>query len=298
MDYNNNNFSLMKKQITRVSSLLLFLLIGVVLPCSSLKAQDLLVTIQRDTLNCKVGKMEGDFYPIKFKWDDELMEGMIHKDSVLFYKRNMFRSISDNRLRPWYPTAYLSLNLGGGHQFGPLRVGLTENYTPKKGTSSDRGALYAGADLVVYLSALTGYGIKYHYRRMLGGDIQEHYVGPMISLRFWDNQRKNHWVIQGSVGYGRMAHNNAMIKRGTNDPEPIELTANVLAGDIGVGYNLRLSSNLSALFKLSSTIGYTDFVRISDYHRLNPSGTDPAPDISGYCHNMNSINLTVGLAVH
>jgi len=49
-------------------------------------------------------------------------------------------------------------------------------------------------------------------------------VGPMISLRFWDNQRKNHWVIQGSVGYGRMAHNNAMIKRGTNDPEPIELT--------------------------------------------------------------------------
>jgi hypothetical protein len=249
-------------------------------------------------MNCKIGKMEGDFYPIEFKWDGELMQGTIHKDSILYFKRNMFRSMDDNRLRPWYPMVYLSLNLGGGHQFGPLRVGVTENNTPIKGTSSDRGVFHAGADLAVYLSALTGYGIKYHYRRMLGGDIQQNYAGPMISLRFWDGQRKNHWVVQGSVGYGRMVHNNAMIKIGTRKPEPIKLTANTLAGDVGVGYNLKLSRKLSALFKLSATIAYPRFVRIFDYTRINPTGSDPAPDISGYCHNMNSVNLTVGLAVH
>ncbi len=288
----------MKKQVTPILSFLLLLCIGAALSCSSLKAQDFLVTIQRDTLNCKLGELEGDFYPIKFKWDDELMQGEIHKDSILFYKRNMFRSIDDNRLRPWYPMACLSLNVGGGHQFGPLRVGLTEANTPKKGTSSDRGVFHAGADVLVHLSKLTGYGIKYHYRRMLGGDIQQHYAGPMISLRFWDSQRRNHWIVHGSVGYGGMIHNNAMIKIGTREPEPIKLTASTIAGDVGVGYNLKLSRNFSVLFKLSATVAYPDFVRIFDYTRVNPNNANPAPDISGYCHNMNSVNLTIGLAIH
>lgn len=134
----------MKKQVIPVFSFLLLLFMGGALPCSSLKAQDFLVTIQRDTLNCKIGKMEGDFYPIEFKWDDELMQGTIHKDSILYFKRNMFRSMDDNRLRPWYPVVHLSLNLGGGRQFGPLRVGLTENNTPKKGDRFRSGNLLRG----------------------------------------------------------------------------------------------------------------------------------------------------------
>ncbi len=271
---------------------------GIALTCFSVKAQDFLVTTQRDSLNCKIGTIEGDFYPIEFKWDDELMKGMIHKDSILYYKKNMFRSMDDYRLRPWYPIATLSLSFGFAHQFGPLRVGLTESFTPEKGSSSDRNEFYAGADAAIYLSALTGYGLKYHFRSMLGGDIQQNYVGPMISLRFWDNNRKNHWIVHGSVGYGRMIHTNAMIKIGTREPEPIKLTANMLAGDIGVGYSLKLSRNFSSHVKLSTTIGYSDYVRIFDYARLNPGGGDPAPDISGYCHNMNSVNLTLGITVH
>lgn len=272
---------------------------GMILSCvSSVKAQDLLVTIQRDTLNCKMGKLAGDFYPIEFQWDDKLMTSTIHRDSVLFYRKNMFRSISDNRLRPWYPIVSLGIHVGGGRQFGQLRVGLTEDFNPKEADSSDRGLFYAGTDLVVYLSALTGYGLKYHYRSMLGGDIRQNYIGPMISFRFWDNKRKNHWVMHGSVGYGRMVRHNAMIKIGTKDPEPITLTANSLAGDIGVGYNLKLSRNISSQFKLSLTIAYPDHVRIFDYSRINPGGATPAPDISGYCQNMNSVNLSVGFEFH
>jgi hypothetical protein len=89
-----------------------------------------------------------------------------------------------------------------------------------------------------------------------------------------------------------------MIKMGTREPEPIKLTANTVAGDVGVGYNLKLARNLAAHFKLSVTIAYPKFVRIFDYTRINPTGADPAPDISGYCHNMNSVNLTVGVTVH
>lgn len=289
----------MKKHTNKVFLLSLLIFTGMFLSCtSSVKAQDLLVTIQRDTLNCKIGKLTDDFYPIEFKWDDELMSGMIHKDSVLYYKKNMFRSIDDARLRPWYPTVSLGINVGGGRQFGQLRVGLTEDFNPQMGSSSDRSQFYAGADLAIYLNAFTGYGLKYHYRSMLGGDIRQNYIGPMISLRFWNNNRKNHWVMQCSVGYGRMVQNNAMVKIGTKEPEPITLTANSVAGDIAVGYNLKISRNVSSQFKLSLTIGYPHHVRIFDYSRINPGGANPAPDISGYCQNMNSVNLLVGFEFH
>ncbi len=60
--------------------LLLLVFTGMILSyISSVKAQDFLVTIQQDTLNCKIGKLTGDFYPVEFKWDDEPMSGLIHK---------------------------------------------------------------------------------------------------------------------------------------------------------------------------------------------------------------------------
>ncbi|HMM17728.1 MAG: hypothetical protein VB079_03475 [Petrimonas sp.] len=286
----------MKKYTSRFFLLSLFVLNGI-LPFTThlILAQDLLITVRQDSMNCKVGKLTGDFYPIEFKWDDTLMSGMIHKDSVLFFRKNIFRSMDDNRLRPWYPIVSLGLNVGGGRQFGQLRVGLTEDFKPREGTSSDRNIFYAGADLSVYLSKRVGYGFKSHYRSMLSGDIRQYYIGPIISFRFWDNKRKNHWLVYCSAGYGRMKHNNAMIKIGTKDPELINLTANTFASDFTVGYNLKVTPNLSTQFKLSLTIAYPDYVRIFDYTRINPGGTNPAPDISGYCQNMNGVNLSVGV---
>lgn len=67
-----------------------------------------------------------------------------------------------------------------------------------------------------------------------------------------------------------------------------------VAGDIAVGYNWKLSPNISSLFKLSLTTGYPNFVRIFDDTRINPTGANPLPDISGYCQNMNSVNFSVG----
>ena len=289
----------MKNYTNSVFLRFIFVLIGISLSyVHSVKAQDFLITINRDTLNCKMGKITNDFYPIEFKLDDELMTGMIHKDSILYYKKNMFRSLNDNRLRLWYPTVSFGINIGGSRQFGELRVGLTDGFEAKKGSSSGRNAFYAGVDLVAYLTALTGYGLKYHYRNMLGGDIQQHYVGPMIAFRFWDKEKKNHWFTHFSVGYGRMTHNNAMVKIGTKDPEPINLTANTVAGDIAAGYNLKISKHFSTQFKLSLTMAYPDYVRISDYTKVNPGGASPAPDISGYCQNMNSVNFSVGVGFH
>lgn len=289
-------FLIMKENVNRLFFFsLLFFIAMLTASIHSVQAQDLLVTINRDSLNCKIGKLTDDFYPIEFRLDDELMTGLIHKDSVMLFRKNMFRSINDYRLRPWYPTVSLDINVGGGQQFGQLRTGLTEDFKPKKGSFSDRNILYTGADLTAFVNKNTGYGIKYHMRNMLDGDIRQNYIGPMIAYRLWDEERQNNWIIQFSAGYGRMVHNNAMIKIGTKDPEPIRLIANTVAVDIALGYKMKLSQHLSSQLKLSVTMAYPKYVKIFDYARLNPGGANPAPDISGYCQNMNSLNLSVGV---
>ena len=77
----------------------------------------------------------------------------------------------------------------------------------------------------------------------------------------------------------------------------IEMSANSFVGDIGVGYKMKLSKNISAHAKLSTMIGYPNFIRINDVEKLTSAGSKSL-DIGHYCHNMNSINLTFGLSFH
>ena len=281
-------------------------LIGALACPFSSQAQDLLVTTQRDTLNAKIGDLTDDHYLIKFIDEDHLVTGKIHKDSVLFYKKNVFRSISNNRLRPWYPRISYGIDFGVSHQYGPLQVGLEKEerqlnpeipyeYIPIKGSFSDRNALYIAGDIVFYLSPMVGYGVKYNYRRLLDGDLNYSYVAPMVVLRFWDKKRENHFFTNLSIGYGRMTHKNTLITIPYDSKAyEVDILARTLAGDIGVGYDMRLSQYISARFKLSTTIGYPENVRVPDYPKPNTGGQNPAPIIGRYCDNMNTINLSVG----
>jgi len=78
---------------------LILLLIGLVSSLAVIQAQDFVVTIHRDTLNCQLGRLKNDVYPIKFLLDDEVFEGTIHKDTIMFFRRNVFRDMYSNRLR-------------------------------------------------------------------------------------------------------------------------------------------------------------------------------------------------------
>ena len=272
--------------------------------------QDFLVTTRLDTLNCKIGKLADDHYLIKFIDNEHIITGKIHKDSVLYYRKNLFRSMDDFRLRTWYPQISYGIDLGVAHQYGPLRTGIEKEerklnpdlpyeYHPVKGKFFDRNAFYVGADMVFYFSPMVGYGIKYNYRSLLDGDLRYSYLAPMMVLRFWDKKRKNHIFTNLSIGYGRMTHKYALIKLDyISDPYPVDLLARTLAGDVAIGYDLKLSQHVSARFKLSTIIGFPDNVRIGNYPKRSTGGQNPAPDISGYCDNMNSINLSIGFGFH
>ncbi|MDR2040524.1 MAG: hypothetical protein LBQ60_21620, partial [Bacteroidales bacterium] len=222
----------------------------------SLDAQDFLVTKSLDSLNCKIGKLENDQYYLTFYQNDKKTEGYIHKDSILFFKKNVFRSLHNNRLLPWYPLVDFSVDAGIAHQYGKFQI---EDDLTDKSNFAARTGLYASAELTYYVTKLVGYGIKYNYRRLLDGDLSYHYVGPMIAFRFWNKNRKNYFFFNASAGFGSMIQKNAPIQLELIRPR-IEMHANIFAGDLSAGYNLRLSPMVSMRLKLSGTFGKSNFI--------------------------------------
>ena len=274
--------------------LCLLLLLGVSISAfTSVKAQDFLVTINRDTLNCKLGGLKDGMYPITFYLDDERFEGAIHKDSILIIRKNLFRGLQNNRLRPWYPIVEFQIEGGMMHQFGPFR--FDDDLTDRSEISARTG-LISGACLTYYVNELIGYSLKYSYRQQLDGKIRSNFIGGSVNFRFWGNSRKNHVFLLLSGGIGMMRQKDAPIQLHLIRPR-IEMSANSFVGDIGIGYKMKLSKNISAHTKLSTMIGYPGFIRIMDVEKLTSASSSPL-ETGHYCHNMNSINLTFGLSFH
>ena len=256
-------------------------------------AQDLLITSRRDTLNCKMGKMRNDHYPITFVVEDEEITGLIHKDSVFFFKKNVFRGLEDNRLRPWYPLVEIGFDAGSAHQFGKFRI--DDDLTDKSDFGARTGYCF-GTDLTFYISKRVGYGLKYNHRPLLDGGVRYQYFGPTMVFRFLERKKSNHLFFSLSGGIGWMVQKNAPVQLLLTRPR-IEMQAKSFSGDLTAGYSFKMSKHVSVRVKASCNIGYPGFVRVQDIQKyVEPSAAPLA--IDGYCHNMNTINLTAGFSFH
>jgi len=262
--------------------------------CSaSVKAQDLLITNKYDTLNCRLEKLRNDHYPITFVVGDEKIKGYIHKDSVVFFKKKVFRGLDDNRFRTWYPTFEIGFDAGVVYQFGKFRI---DDDLTNKTDFFARTGLFFGTDLTYYFSNRIGYGLKYNYRSLLDGDIQYHYFGPLMAFRFLERKQSNHFFFNFSGGIGSMVQKNAPIQLILIRPR-ITMKAHSFSGTIAAGYQFKISDRVSFRLQASCNLGYPGFVKIENLSSYAKPSDVPLA-IDDYCHNMNTVNFTAGFAFH
>jgi len=260
----------------------------------SVKAQDFLVTTDRDSLNCELGKLKNDHYPITYIMGDQIISGLIHKDSILFYKKDFFRGMDNNRLRPWYPLVELGFDAGVAYQFGKFRI--EDEYLTNKNHFGAQMGYYLGADLTYYASKQTGFGLKYNFRSLLDGDIHYNYLGPMIAFRLLERKQSNYLFFILSGGVGWMNQKNAPIQYLLYRPR-IDMYSRSISGDVAVGYNFKLAKYISLRLKVSCIIGYPNFIKIEDYPGYIDIDTTVI-DLGDYCRTMNTFNLTAGFSFH
>jgi hypothetical protein len=115
-------------------------------------------------------------------------------------------------------------------------------------------------------------------------------------LGFLKKNNSNIFFFNFSGGIGWMIQKNAPIQLSLIRPR-IEMHAKSFSGDVAFGYRFKLSKHVSAHVKASCNIAYPGFVRIVDVSKYaKPS--DEFLLIDGYCHNMNTINITTGFTFH
>ncbi len=267
-------------------------------------SQHLIVTTEFDSLNCKIEKLKDNQYLITFMLDGEVTSGYIHQDQILHMEKNVFKNYKNNTLRSWYPIMDVGLDGGIIHQPGVFRI--DDDLTDKSDFRARTGIIL-GTDITFFISHRIGYGLKYNFRSLLGGDINYHYVGPMMVFRFWENNKMNtfryrninktnHFFFSFSGGFGWMVQKNAPVQLDLIRPR-IEMFATAISGEVTAGYHFRFTNKVSARIKTSYNVGYPNFVKIRDIQKyVRPS--DQALDIGDYCHNMNTLNLSVGLTFH
>jgi hypothetical protein len=136
----------------------------VVIGLNSFRAQDLIVTIKDDSLNCKITKIKKDYIYFTYLNKNEVMNTLIFVDEVKYYQKNYFSTpaIPPDILKK-SDTAYQKIRVGA---FGGLSymTGKISNSVPSFLVSyieELKSGYHFGGEINYYISKNLGFGLRY-----------------------------------------------------------------------------------------------------------------------------------------
>jgi hypothetical protein len=239
-------------------NLIILMIIIIALQQFTVSAQDLLVTADGDSLNCRITKIKGDYVYFTFKHQNEVRNTLLPKPQVKYYQYN-YHSIADVQshqivgYKPEFQHVRLAVSGGWSYRTAPIAKGLDPGeieYVKKL-----RHGLNFSMDASYFFSEMFGAGVKYDLFKasnstLWGEDhISINYAGPVFAMRFFNQSKTNCWLINYSIGY--MGYTD----RGKAAGIPELIKGSTVGTVIDIGYDIALSKNWSACLQLSMLSG-------------------------------------------
>jgi hypothetical protein len=203
----------------RLLSFLLFLFC-----CNFGKAQDLIITITEDSLNCKITQIQKELIFFFYELDGEIIKSSISMDKVIYYQKDYYVM----------PGVFIEKSEKEQNTYrGKLRIGAYGGFSYLTGKIPDnidlllqdhlkrlKNGFHLGGDFSIFLNKYTALGAKYSifitqdevndvmFYDSLGnlfmGKIAErvlvHYFAPHIFLRAGKDAGNIFFVFDGSIG--------------------------------------------------------------------------------------------------
>ena len=260
-------------------SLLLFFIILVTASLNNLAAQDLIVTNEGDSINCKITKIKTDHIYFTFKHKGEIRNTLI---PVAIVKEHLFDYYQIGEVPAEkvtvlknYPRFRFSIN--GGISYMPAKISETIPSDFKEYAKELKSGYHFGMDANYYLTEPLGLGFKYivfntknnianiwvedldgnrRYGKM-SDDMTITFFGPMFSARLLNSDKTNALFFGISIGYIRYLNDFVVI-------DDFEMTGNTAGIVYEIGYDIGLSEKVSLVFQLSSIAGNIFQYRLSD----------------------------------
>ncbi len=279
--------------------------ISVALFSVSVQAQDLIITNEGDSLNCKIAKIKSDNIYFTFKHKDEIRSTLLPLGQVRSHQFNYYDTpeIPPNLVinNGVYPRFRAAINGGWSYRLAKLADNIPSDF--EQYMKDLKSGYHYGIDLSYYFSEQLGVGFKYNTFRSkneidkiyvtlpngynqygkMSDDVSINFMGPFISVRFLDLNKKNSLLLNLGLGY-----------MGYNDKAVLISDYTIKGSSFGlswdIGYDIGLSENLGLGFQLSYMVG-----SLTQYDRFDGINTETVKLGKGSYENLSRIDLSIGL---
>lgn len=286
----------------------LVVLVLLTVAVGALRAQDLIVTSDNDSLNCKITKLKSDYIYFTFKHKNEVRSTLLPLNQVKYHQLGYY-SVAEvpaqkGVWRELYP--HFRVGVNGGLSF---RMAKLDDRIPMDQRTYARDLMsgsHFSADMAYYFSEQLGVGLMYsrfgasnsmanasltfpdgsHGYGKLSDDITISFIGPLFSTRLYSRSKSTCFIF--NVGLGYLGYNDKAVYGS-------DLTIKGSTGGFyaGAGYDVNLSEKFALGVQLSLLGGSLTKLKVTNGFTTQ---TVELPK-DGY-ENLSRIDLSVGLRLN
>lgn len=242
-------------------------------------SQDLIVTNEGDSINCRITKVKSDNIYFIFKYKLEIRSTLLPLSKI---KTHQFNYYPKSEIPKDWNTGignfkHFQIALDGGLSYETAKIDESISDDFKNYYKELKSGFNIGGSIVYYFTESLGVGIRYHRfmtsnsidniyiedqygnRRYgkLSDDVRISFYGPSFSTRLINGNKQNAFFLNYSVGY--MDYNDDAVII-----DPYKITGGAIGMDMDIGYDIGISENFLLGFQVSLISGVLTKYRLDD----------------------------------
>jgi hypothetical protein len=269
-------------------------------------SQDLIVTNEGDSLNCKITKIEPDKIHFTHNHNGELRETFLPVSSVKVYQQDYFDKpdipLAKAQNRGNYPRVRLAAQGGWSYRIAKTPEGMSsllEEYVKDL-----KSGYNLGADFSYFINEGIGLGFKYNYYKsnnhmddvyieyddgtmdygIMEDNIAINFYGPGFYTRSLSSNHNNALIAAISLGYISYKNEAVFIT------EDFTIEGSSFGMVLDLGYDIGISDDMAIGLQLSFTLGTLSKLEVDYGSHTETIELDP----DNY-ENLSRIDLSIGL---
>ena len=242
-------------------------------------SQDLIVTSNGDSINCKITKIRIGYVYFTFKHKDETRSTLLPESDIIFRQFSYFNKseVPADKIIDRENFIHLRLSLNGGFSYETGKVDQNQDAAFIDYFKKLKSGYHFGADLTYYFLESIGVGAKYQRfmtsnsldniyiedsfgnRRygQLADNIKISFYGPSISSRLISANKKNCFLLSYALGYIGYKNNSVLV-------DEYLITGNTFGMDMDIGYDIGITDKLQVGLQISMFSGYLTSYKLND----------------------------------
>lgn len=244
-----------------ISSLLLFF--SLAFCTGQVVAQDLIVTVQGDSLHCRIISEKKKEIHFKFQREGRMMDGIIERENVADVRKRYFKEIEEAQ-KPVVPYSRWMGRLQLGYSHRLSKINESYSTSTREQLNKLRRGYVIGGDVHYFYTKSSGLGIKYSTNdygfHAAGGDkVVLNYFG-LSHLRRFEQTSGNSVFLGANLGYQMYKEKNSVNGKSG-------LKGQTLGLGLELGYGFKMSAGSQMYFAASMLSGAITKVKNGTYVR-------------------------------